>query len=71
MSIIVLPAKKIVELEEKLPELDLDQAMSYSLADAIREGASVVEQARGSYVKGDKVCALSAAVLAARARHLL
>lgn len=70
MSTITIPEEKITELEERLPELE--SAMTYSLADAIREGSSVTDQCVGGWVgEDDSVCALSAALLAAKARHLL
>jgi hypothetical protein len=67
-----LPTEKIDELKEKLEDLDLEQAMTYSLADAIREGSSVTDQCVGGWWDEDgSVCALSAAAIAAKARHLL
>lgn len=55
-------------LKEQLRGIELDVLTSYTLADAIREGSSVTEQAVGSFRDGEKVCALSAALLAAKAR---
>lgn len=69
---ISLPVEKIEELEETLPDLDIKKAMSYSLADAIREGSTVTDQCVGGWVDDDgSVCALSAAAMAAKARHLI
>ena len=66
------PTEKIFELEETLEELDLEQSMTYSLADAIREGSSVTDQCINGWTGEDgSVCALSAALIAAKARHLL
>lgn len=64
---------KADELAPLLEELDLEHAMSYSLADAIREGSTVTEQCVGGWVSedGEKMCALSAALTAVKARHLL
>lgn len=69
----VLPEHKIDEMTEQLEELDFEHAMNYSLADAIREGASVTDQAHGTFVngRGEQMCALAAAALAAKARHLI
>ena len=49
---------------------DIEKAMTFKLSDLIREGAAVTEQAVG-WSDGDALCALSAAYLAAKARHLL
>jgi hypothetical protein len=40
----------------------------YTLADAIREGASVTDKAECSYGSEGRACALTAAALAAQAR---
>jgi hypothetical protein len=45
----------------------MDVATSYTLADAIREGSMVTTQEYG-WGNGDTACAMSAAVMAARAR---
>lgn len=66
----MIPTEKVDELAAKLPELE--DAMRYSLADAIREGASVTEQCVGDWEGSNgELCAMSAALLAAKARHLL
>ncbi|HET9118503.1 MAG TPA: hypothetical protein VFN75_10610 [Pseudonocardiaceae bacterium] len=63
-------AEKIADLEANLPELE--QAMSYSLADAIREGSTVTGQCVGNWHDTEgNVCALSAALLAVKARRML
>jgi hypothetical protein len=68
----VLPKEKIEELEETLPELDIEAAMNYSLADAIRDGATGdIKQARAWVGKNGSVCALSLAAMVAKARRLL
>lgn len=64
-----LAPEKVRELEETLPELE--EAMSYSLADAVREGATVTTQTTGWGNGRETACALTAAALAARARHLI
>jgi len=68
-----IPETKVDELEDTLDELELEQAMTYSLADAIREGSSVTDQCVGGWTDddGEQMCALSAAALAAKARHLI
>jgi hypothetical protein len=68
-----IPTEKIEELETQLEELDFEHAMSYSLADAMREGCGITRQYVGGWVdqRGEMMCALSAAALAAKARHLI
>jgi hypothetical protein len=66
------PDEKVDELAETLEELDLERAMTYSLADAIREGSSVTDQCVGGWNDDEgNVCAMSAALVAIKARHLL
>jgi hypothetical protein len=55
-------------LRRTLAEIELDTLTSYTLADAIREGCTATTQAVGSYGAGFEACAMSAGVLAARAR---
>ena len=63
--------EKVEQLEETLPDLN-EKALTYSLADAIREGSTVTDQAVGAWEESDgSVCAISAAALAAKARHLI
>jgi hypothetical protein len=61
--------EKIDELREILPDLgEMElKTMQYSLADAIREGCLNTTQAH-NWGDGENVCAMSAAVMAARAR---
>lgn len=62
--------EKAAELEAMLGEIEL-RTMEYTLADAIREGSSVTEQA---YNWGDgynNACALTAAVISAKARGFI
>lgn len=53
----ILEATEVKELER----------LNYRLSDAIREGSTVSEQAYG-WGNGETACALTAAVLAAKAR---
>lgn len=55
-------------LKAELALIEEKVVTGYTLADAIREGSSVTEQAVGSYRSGDNVCALSAGLIAAKAR---
>lgn len=68
-----IPTKKVDELEAQLEELDLQHAMNYSLADAMREGCAISRQYVGGWVdeNAERMCALSAAATAAKARHLI
>jgi hypothetical protein len=68
-----IPEIKVDELEKQLEELDFEHAASYSLADAMREACGVTRQFVGGWVTedGEKMCALSAAALTAKARHML
>lgn len=59
--------EKADELRATLGEIEMDVLTSYTLADAIREGAGVSKQAYG-WGNGDNACALTAAVIAAKAR---
>jgi len=59
--------EKVDELREMLGGIEMDVLTSYSLADAIREGSKVSDQAQG-WGQGDKMCAMHAAVTAAVAR---
>ena len=65
--------EKVTELSESLKrdlgEIELN-TMEYSLADAIREGCSVTTQAY-NWGDGETACAMSAAVIAARARGFM
>ena len=59
--------EKIEEIKAVIDEIGMDVATSYTLADAIREGSKVTTQEYG-WGNGDTACAMSAAVMAARAR---
>jgi hypothetical protein len=58
----------IERLRETLSGIEMDVLTSYTLADAIREGASVTDQKRHGWVDQSSACALGAGYLAARAR---
>lgn len=58
----------VERIREQLAALELDVLTSYTLADAIREGAGVTSQKHGGWVEGGEACALGAGYLAARAR---
>lgn len=66
------PAKTKVDpteqLKAELGEIELEVTTGYTLADAIREGSSVTKQAVGSWGTGETACALSAALISAKAR---
>lgn len=64
---------KVDELQKELGEIEMEVlTQGYTLADAIREGCLVTDQERGWYsADGSRVCALSAAYLAARARGVI
>lgn len=72
----VIRDDKVEQLREQLEATELDElerAMSYSLADAIREGSTVTGQKHGDWTDdtGDNVCALSAGLIAAKARRMI
>lgn len=59
------------EIKQRLITADeaseLKRMTTFRLSDAIRDAVGVVEQA-GTWIDGDKLCALSGAVCSARAR---
>lgn len=57
------------ETKRELGAIELN-TMEYSLADAIREGSGATEQAY-NWGDGETACAMSAAVLAAKARGFM
>ncbi len=59
--------EKADELARVIDEIGLDVTTSYTLADAIREGCKVSDQALG-WGNGENACALTSAVIAAKAR---
>lgn len=59
----------IDKLRQELGEIEMDVLTSYTLADAIREGSSVTDKATGAWLgENGEACALSAALIAAKAR---
>lgn len=61
-------AEKVEQLRSAIDEIGLEVTTNYTLADAIREGATVSDQAY-EWTDGEgNMCAMSAAVVAARAR---
>lgn len=72
MALAIMPTidAKADEIADRLPELE--KAMSYTLADAIREGSTVTEQCVGGFVGPQgEMCALSAALTAVKARRMI
>jgi hypothetical protein len=61
-------ATPVDELRSMLREIELDVTTAYTLADAIREGSMVTTQKVGGWGNGGEACAMSAAVISARAR---
>lgn len=61
----------IDKLKTELAAIELDVTTSYTLADAMREGARVTGQKVGGYVDASNSCGLGAAYLAAVARGYL
>jgi acyl-CoA thioesterase len=53
---------------EELRAVEMSILTGYTLADAIREGASVTDQAHNTFGGSGRACALSAAAIAAQAR---
>ncbi len=66
MSVIDEKIEELKNLQE-LGEIELNVLGNYTIADAIREGSMVTTQAF-NWGTGENACAMSAAVLAARAR---
>lgn len=69
-----LPAvieRKAAELEPLLTEQEFDKSMKYTLADAMREGCQVTGQSYGWTDGRENVCAMTGALVAIKARHLL
>lgn len=59
--------EKVDELRGIIDEIGMKVATEYTLADAIREGCKVSNQAVG-WGNGENACALTSAVIAAKAR---
>ena len=67
----VLDQDAIANLKDQLKEVDPTEEKPLTLSQLMREGSSVTDQAIGQWVKPTgETCALSAAMLAARARGL-
>ena len=68
----VLDQSAIQTLKDRFVLEGLDDIKPYTLADAMREGSTVSDQCIGSWtdVKLGETCALSAAMLAIRARGI-
>jgi hypothetical protein len=62
--------EKSEELKSMLGEIEMDVLTNYTLADAIREGCKVSTQEYG-WGDGETACALTAAVIACKARGYL
>lgn len=59
--------EKAEELQKTIDEIGMSVYTGYTLADAIREGSSVSKQVY-DWGNGETACALTAAVIAAKAR---
>lgn len=69
MAATVAPDIAPVErLKQVLGDIEVKVLTGYTLADAIREGASVTEPTSGAWIAGDRACALGAGWVAAKAR---
>jgi len=68
MTTIVDNHPAIDTLKADLAEIEERVVTGYTLADAIREGCKVTDQAYGTYRSGNAVCALSTGLIAAKAR---
>ena len=66
--VVALREKLTSGLEAELGEIELKVTTEYTLADAIREGASVSDQRIGGWIDNGQSCALGAAWIAAKAR---
>lgn len=65
--------RKVSELEKVNAEEEIKslERMNFRLSDAIREGSKVSDQAFNWTDENDNLCALSAAVVSAKARKYL
>lgn len=76
MTTTLIPEHKVRELQAQLEPEDMtsvEASWNWTLADAIREGSEVTKQMIGGWVAedGEKMCALSAALLACEAHNFL
>ena len=70
--VIALREKLGTDLEQELGEIELKVTSSYTLADAIREGAGVSNKLEGGFIsRQGESCALGAAWIAGKARGYL
>lgn len=58
----------ITKLRQSIDEIGLGVLTSFTLGDAMREGASVTGQKIGGWVEEENACGLGAAYLSAKAR---
>ena len=65
-TIIEHPA--VEKIKAELAAIELDVTTSFTLADAVREGAQHTVQATGTWVEQESSCALGAGLLSAVAR---
>jgi hypothetical protein len=70
-AVLALREKLGSQLEQELGEIEMKVTTSYTLADAIREGAGVTDKVEGTFIRDGESCALGAAWIAGRARGYL
>lgn len=58
----------VEQIKKELAEIELDVTTSYTLADAIREGAKHTGQQFSGWIQDENSCALGAGLLSAVAR---
>jgi len=58
-------------MRQELGELEMQVLTSYTLPQAIRDGATVTEHCSAGWGDGDTACALTNGVIAARSRKYL
>lgn len=64
-------AAELTEMKKDLGEIELNVLGNYTLADAIREGSLVSIHNQSGWGDGESACAMTAAVIAARARGFM
>lgn len=69
--VLALREKLGSELEQELSDIETKVLTEYTLADAIREGASVSGKLEGGFIKNGESCTLGAAWIAGKARGFL
>lgn len=60
-------AQLSTQLKSELGEIEL-RSMEFTLADAIREGSRVTDHSQQGWGDGETACALTAAIISAKAR---